>query len=498
MRIPSSSPRRTAAAAASVAVLACLVAGLARPAPPTGQAASVVPLSTSVLACPNPATTGSTTSTVGLVAPAAGDPGSDGASTAPVGKATLTAQGVKAAPVVTLSTPGTTGNAATPKGKTHPYLARGEGGLAPGIAAGQVTSTTATESRGLRAVACTSPSGDSWFVGGGGSVGRRTTVLLTNSDSTPALVDILVFGPDGPVPARGGEGILVPARQQRTVRLDVLVPGTTRTALHVVSRSGRVSAAVQDIDTKGLIPRGADFVPQSQPPATRVVVPGVLGGIPDSRRFLQVVATGDADAIVNLHLVADDGTFAPESSAVLEVAAGSVAQVDLAPFLTNNTVAGVLLESDVPVVAGVRTVLPLAGGGAEQAYTAGTAPLTGPAAFAPVTTDDTRRASLLLTAADADAHLTLTVLDPSGGAPTTRDLVVPGGTSTRVTLTAPLTGAALVLTPADGSGPVEALLLLSAPRSDGFMVSTVPFVSGSTTVTVPPVRPDPATGVPGH
>ena len=427
MRAPTLSPRRAAALAAGVAAITCLAAGLLRPATPTAPAASVVPVSTSVLACPNPATRASTTSALGLVAPSAGDTEAAGATSAPTGRATLTAQGVKAAPVVTLSAPGTTGNAAPPKGKTHPYLARGEGALAPGVAAGQVTSTTATASRGLLAVACTSPSGDSWFVGGGGSVGRRTTVLLTNSDSTPAVVDIQVFGPDGPVAARGGEGVLVPARQQRIVRLDVLVPGTTRTALHVVSRAGRVSAAVQDIDTKGLIPRGADFVPQSQPPATRVVVPGILGGIPDSHSYLQVVAPGDADAIVNVHLVTDDGTFAPESSAVLEVAAGSVKQVDLAPFLTSSKAAAVLLDSDVPVVAGVRTVLPLSEGGAEQAYTAGTSPMSSPAAFAPVTTDATHKASLLLTAADADGHVTLTVLDPGGGAPTTRALAVPGG-----------------------------------------------------------------------
>ena len=291
------------------------------------------------------------------------------------------------------------------------------------------------------------------------------------------------------------EGVLVPPQSQQTLRLDVLVPGTTRTALHVVARAGRISAAVEDIDTKGLIPRGADYVPQTAAPAMRVVVPGVLGGTTGSR-LLQVAAPGDADAIVNVRLVAADGTFAPESAALLEIAAGSVSQVDLAPFLDGIAATGVLLESDVPIIAGVRTVVPASNDGAEVTYTAGVPALTGAAAFAPVVVDDTHRVSLLLTATDADGIVTVTEIGEAG--PVDRDVLVPGGTTLVVPLTGSAEGAGLVVTPAEGSGPVEAAVLFATDQSGGRLRATVPLSSGATTVTVPAVRPDPATGVPGH
>lgn len=396
-----------------------------------------------------------------------------------------------------LDAPGTAAFYAIPKGaKTVPYFALGEGVLAPALIAGQVTRVTGGRSRGLSATACTVSSSDSWFVGGGGSVGRRTTVLLTNPDSTPALVDLEVYGPKGRAEARGGQGILVPARQQKAVRIDVLAPETEQIAVHVLARAGRVSSAVQDVNTKGLIPRGADFVPQSAPPAVRVLVPGVLGGT-SGTRVLQVVAPGEADAIVNLKIVADDGTFAPESAALLEVPAGTLQQVDLSPFLDGIAAASVLLESDVPVVAGLRTVI-ASGAGAEVAYTAGTPALSGPAGFGPVTVDDARTATLFLSAADDQGLVTVVLLDPAGGAPKSQDVVVPGGTTTPVKLSGVPAGAGIVVTPITGSGPVQAVLLLGETRSDGSLLASVPLVSRALTVTVPPVRPDPATGIPGR
>ena len=412
------------------------------------------------------------------------------------GRATLTSLTDDADPVADLDDPGTALAYPLPRSdEPIPFVARGEGSLAPALGAGLVTQVTGGRGRGLLATACTPPSGESWFVGGGGSVGRRTTVLLTNPDSTPALVDVEVFGPSGPVVARGGEGVLVPPQSQKTLRLDVLVPGTSRTALHVVARAGRISAAVEDIDTLGLIPRGSDYVPQTMAPSTRVVVPGLLGGTTGTR-LLQVAAPGDADAIVNVHLVATDGTFAPDSAALLEIPAGSVAQVDLAPFLDGVAATGVLLESDVPVVAGVRTVLPASNDGAEVTYTAGVPALTGAAAFGPLVVDDTHEAVLLLTATEADGLVTVTEIGDAG--PVDREVVVPGGTTLVVPLLGSVEGAGLVVATVDGSGPVEAAVLLSSAQAGGRLRASVPLRPGVTTVTVPAVRPDPATGVPGH
>ncbi len=176
--------------------------------------------------------------------------------------------------------------------------------------------------------------------------------------------------------------------------------------------------------------------------------------------------------------------------------AGSVAQVDLAPFLGGVTATGVLLESDVPVVAGVRTVVPASNDGAEVTYTAGAPALSGAAAFGPVFVDDTHEAALMLTATDADGLVAVTEIGVDG--PVDRVVLVPGGTTLVVPLVGSADGAGLVVAPEEGSGPVQAAVLFATDQSGGRLRATVPLSSGATTVTVPAVRPDPATGVPGH
>jgi hypothetical protein len=113
-----------------------------------------------------------------------------------------------------------------------------------------------------------------------------------------------------------------------------------------------------------------------------------------------------------------------------------------------------------------------------------------------VSVDDSRRPRVLLTAAEGEATVTLTLLDPSGGEPSQQLVVVAAGTTRTVALAGSWSGAGLVVTPEAGSGPVQAALYLVDSGSYGVLVSTVPLLTGPATVTVPPVQPDPATGVP--
>ncbi len=531
MRVPSLSPLRATLAVVVVMGLGCGAAVAARPAVPAEPAATVRPVEAAVLACPRPGTgsvTGSRISMVTLGATEAEAPvaSADPAST---GRAELSRLKVGSTPLVSLTSAPAVGTIEVAQGRrTHPLIARAEGALAPSFAAGQVTRVTGGRGRGLMATSCAAPSADAWFVGGGGAVGRRTTVWLTNTDSTAAVVDLDIFGPDGRVETPGAIGVEVAPHSQQSLRLDVLTPGLKRAALHVVTRAGRVAAAVTDVDTVGLIPRGADFVPASAAPSTTVVVPGVLGGS-EGRRVLQVASPGDTDAIVDVRIVADDGTFAPESAALIEIPAGSVASVDLAKYLDGSTAAAVLLSSDVPVVAGLRTVLPLGGNRAETTYTAGTLPVSGAAAFGPVNVDEAHGASLMLTAPSGPAVVAVTVVPPVGGELRTTEVAVPAGTTFRYALPAMPAGSAVVVTVVEvapapaATGPdaaagggaddpsgadaggaaliapsgVTAALQLRWTRPDGVLVSTVPMTSGTATVVVPPARPDPAAGVRG-
>ncbi len=499
----SSRPTVRAVVAVVVAVAACLAAGLIRAPAPSIPEATVRPVAAAVLACPRPAAGKVTSTQVGVVTAL---PDASTGSSPPVeseqvssGRAALTPLRGASVPLFSLDAPGMVASAPAPvsQRKVVPWIARAEGDIAVNLGAGQVTAVKDGRGRGLLATACVAPSSDAWFVGGGGSIGRRTTIWLTNTDSSAAVVDVKIFGPAGPVEAKGGVGVEVAPHSQRALRLDVMAPGTARVALHVITRAGRVAASVTDVNSVGLIARGADFVPQSAPPARRVVVPGLVGG-PPIKQILQVAAPGTSDAIVNVQIVAGDGTFAPDKAALLEITAGSVAAVDVSRFLKTTEAAAVLLTSDVPIVAGVRTIAPLADGRDELAYSAGVRPLNQPASFAPFRVDANRHAVLALTASKERALVFVTVLAPDDGQPSTREVSVAAGTTARFIVPETVGGSGLVVQAADGSGPVEAALLLSWSGEGGAFRSTVPLASGVASVTVPAVVPNPATGVRGR
>ena len=376
-----------------------------------------------------------------------------------------------------------------------PLVARANGASAPGLAAGMLTRSTVDAMRGLAGTACTVPGTDFWFVGSGAVVGQRGRVYLTNPEAAPAVVDITLFGPDGPVDAPAGRGVPVAAGSQEVRLLDALAPGITRFAVHVHVRSGRVAAAVRDQQLDGLTPRGADWLPSAAPPALNQLIPGVVAGAGERR--LQVVAPGESDAIVKLRLVTESGSFAPAGLDVLEVRAGSVADVDLAEF-TDAAAVAVSLESDVPVTAGVLT---RATGTAEQltdvAYTAAGRPLL-PATPGARPGGPAGRGPHQLVAAHRPRHgrqVRLAPLPPATGTPT--EVRVPGGSQVVVDLATVSTAPtfAFTVTPTAGSGPVFAVRAVSEAEEKGPLLTTELVDPGRYLVAVPRVVADLSTGL---
>jgi hypothetical protein len=225
------------------------------------------------------------------------------------------------------------------------------------------------------------------------------------------------------------------------------------------------------------------------------VLPGVVAGA--GERMLQVVAPGDSDAIVKLRLVTESGSFAPSGDDVLEVAAGSVAQVDLSASVNAAEVA-VSLDSDVPVTAGLLTrATGSAGQLTDVAYTAAARPLL-PAA--PGVVPESRQAkgvtsSLLLAAPGADATVRVAPLPPATGTPI--DVRVPGGSQVVVDLGTVTTAPdfAVTLSPARGSGPVYAARAVAETEAHGPLLTTELVEPGRFTVAVPRVVADLSTGL---
>jgi hypothetical protein len=467
-----------------------LAADLTRPDPAPGAEAPAerpaVPVARADAACPDPAVDASTQTRVSLASPGPGEGGAERgrARLSPLGGGDVAAE-VHA---------GTSGSApAEPDG--GPLVARATGAAAPGFAAGMLTRSTLDAVRGLAGTLCVAPATDFWFVGSGAVVGQRGRVYLTNPEPAPAVVDVTLFGPEGPIAAPGGQGVSVDAGAQEVVLLDALAPGTTRFGVRVHARSGRVAAAVRDQRLDGLTPMGADWLPAAASPARRQVVAGVVAGA--GARLLQVVAPGESDAIVKLRLVTASGAFAPAGVDVLEVPAGSVAEVDLAGPAAGAAVA-VALDSDVPVTAGLLArATGSTGQLGEVAWTAAGRPLTAetPGVVPEARQGESVTSSLLLTAPGDDVTVRLAALPPATG--TATEVEVEAGTTVVVDL-ADVSSAesfSLAVTPVTGSGPLYAVRVVSETEARGPFLTTEPVEPGRYTVLVPRAVADLSTGL---
>lgn len=440
-------------------------------------------------ACPDPAADALTATRVSVVAP-----GAAGGARGGPGRARLSDLDGGPLPL-DLAPPGAGSVLAAPD--RGALVARATGVAAPGLAAGQLTRSTADAVRGLAATLCTAAGTDFWFVGSGGVVGQRGRVYLTNPEAAPAVADITLYGPDGPVDAPAGRGIPVRAGGQEVRLLDALAPGVTRYAVHVHVRSGRLAAAVRDQQVQGLTPRGADWLPAAAEPARHQVLAGVAGGA--GERHLQVVAPGERDAIVKIRLLTPTGSFAPSGHDVIEVRAGSVADLDLSPY-TNAAAVAVSLDSDVPVTAGVlQRTAGSTGQLSDIAYTAAGRPLS---AATPGVVPEARvgagvTSTLLLTAPGLDATVRVAPVPPATGQP--RDVAVPAGNQVAVDL-ATVSSApsfAVTVTPTRGSAPVLAALAVAEAEAKGPLLTTELVEPGRYTVQVPAVAADLSTGLRG-
>jgi hypothetical protein len=360
---------RSAGIVAGIAAV-LVVAGLVAPAPASddAQEAAVQPVDSSAAVCPEPGSVdGARTTSVITVVP--GLEGQDRAGEASIGYlegVEGTGDGSSAAPadddapveaetVGGLAQPGDVARVVAEQTRLPALEVRTTGGLAPGLVAAQSTQDSFSAGRGLSSQACLGPDTTWWFVGGGSTAGRESQLVLVNAESTPAELEIAISGPDGPVSTPRLRGLVVEPRSRVVVRLFREAPRLPGASWRVTVRQGRVMAALSDRLSDGFVPRGADWVPASVDPATRVLIPGVIGG-PGGRQLL-VHAPGDLSATVRVRLITAAGSFVPAATPEIEVPGGAVVSVALDSALQGDD-ATVDLQSDLPIVAGVRQVHP--------------------------------------------------------------------------------------------------------------------------------------------
>ncbi|MDQ1594556.1 MAG: hypothetical protein QOH40_1112 [Arthrobacter pascens] len=234
-------------------------------------------------------------------------------------------------------------------------------------AAAGVMSYSATDGdlQGSAAAACQAPLNDLWLTGANTAVGRSSVLHLTNASTTPATVNLELFGKDGQIKAPGSRGLLVGPGTTRSIVLAGLAPGQERLSVHARSTGGPVSAFIQQSALRGLTPGGVDFIAPGTAPSALQVMTGVdiqdaagledltaTRGFSDAAPSLQITVPGPVDAVVEVKLFGRGGQKALPGGGVVTAKAGTVTEVPLAGVPTGQYT--VSASADVTIVAAAR------------------------------------------------------------------------------------------------------------------------------------------------
>ena len=492
---PLSGARPLLVSVVGIAVLT-LAAALVQQSSPTVEAAAVTvePIGSTVLLCPEPGA-GTDLGVRVTAALVPGQPGQDGGD----GSAGMQTLPGKESASSKILVPGGQAQIEAFGTRLPAIEAYGEGSLAPGLVADQWGRDPGGQGRGMASTACAPAASEFWFVGGGAIAGRQTRIVLVNPDETAAIVDVLIRGPEGLIDAPAGRGLVIKGQDRLVVRLDVLAPGVTATAVQVLARTGRVGASVDDEQQSGLATVGTDWIPPAAAPATKVFVPGIVNGA--GARVLSISAPGEDDAIVSVRVIAADGTYSPTERSRVEVPADTVVAIDMAPILDERP-ATLELTSDVPIVAGMRQFF---GGNRvqdETAFSAGAQPFTGPAAVSGLPVRAATDVRVSITAPDTDAEVEIVLLPFRGGKEAAqpadaRRIKIGAGKIRYIRLNPPagIDWYTAVVTPVEGSGPVLVAHRVREKSRYGDLVTGYPWNPLRVQVTVPTAVQDPAVAI---
>lgn len=489
-----------AAAAITTAKRSLTLTAGASAVPPTAAAVDGV-----VRACPAPGLTGSPTARVAVIA--AGTGGSAGA-----GQAVVSHMDTSGSPVATLSKPGTLtlGSVKTPPAPKHAakpspapsgqavtttpvqggVVINATGSMASGLEAEQVTDAGHT---GLR---CDSPGTDFWFAGPGKFTVRSIQLYLMNPGDQPADVNVEAFTDAGPLQGNTDTGVAVGAHTTVVQSLNTMLKGSRVIALHIRTSVGQVAAAVHENTGKS---SGGAWLPAAQPPADKVVVPGLPATA--GTRQLYVAVPGTQDAHITLTAVTSRGSYQPTGGSGLDIPGGSAVQISL-PSLA-GVPGAIKVSANVPVTA--AAVVPGGPAGAPGAFSAAYPPIQEQGVVAMDRTGHGGIAELVLSAPlqAASAKIVEVAVGQDGQTQASQGKVVQVAAKhtlvvqlSRAPGSAKGTAFALLITPQPGSGALYAGRVVASTGQGGALQSILPVPSAITTVPLPVVRDAPIT--PGH
>jgi Family of unknown function (DUF5719) len=343
---------------------------------------------------------------------------------------------------------------------------------------------------GLPTAACGSPGTDFWFTGPGQRTAGQIQLYLMNPFGQVADAEVDIFTDAGPLEETTDAGINVPPHGTIVQTLGGSLHGSRAVTLHVRASAGQVVAAVRESTGAG----PGTWLPAAQPPAQRLVIPG----LPDmaGSRQLYVAVPGQKDATIQVTAVTSRGSYQPTGASGIDLPAGSAAEISL-PSLSGIP-AALRLTANTPVTAAM--LIPGGAGGSPGSFTAATPALQEQGVIADNLVGPARSTSLVLSAPQRAARVTV-VQVAGGGHQQSQQVTVGAGKSLVVQLQA-VPGAprgtpfAVVITPAADSGPVYAARVVSGNGAGGALQALQPVASALITVPLPTVRSAAITAAP--
>ncbi|MCZ4498668.1 MAG: hypothetical protein JWQ74_1221 [Marmoricola sp.] len=282
----------------------------------------------------------------------------------------------------------------------------------------------ARKGRSLAWLPCPEPQALWWFVGAGAAVNRDSVLTVTNTRTGAAVIDVDVYGDQGPVEAPGLHGITVAAGATRTFDLAEQAPALGNLAVRVMAKRGLVVAS--SAERYPLATVGADrfeWLPP-QPEPTKVVTLAGLPARPSSSALL-VVNPGQVDAVATIKVVGATGTFVPTGVLPLRIPPGAVRMLPISSLFDGKPMA-LRVISQQPVTATVRSVA-----ARDIAFGTGVQTIRGTTSFA--IPDGSGR--LVLSSLKVAAPVRFVAYDAQGRVLDRRTVAVPQQSSVAVRLT---------------------------------------------------------------
>jgi hypothetical protein len=292
----------------------------------------------------------------------------------------------------------------------HAVLVTATGPGAAGVVADQRRLIPDGRRRSLFSSPCLAPQVDVWLAGANGRIGFHDDLVIANPGTTMANVTVSAWAVTGALQPPKLRSLTIGPLTTVTLPVGDYAPDAALVAWHVHANSGRVAAALHDVRIAGIRAAGSDWIPPTQAPARRLVVPGISPG-PGARRLI-LTNPGPVDATVTLRLVTDSGNFSPAGHPTLVVRARHTVPVDLAPSL-NGAAGAVVATSDNPVVGVVLTQVTtdIRRGRPDVQWQVAAPQLQGPAVLADNTPPFQRAVRIYLTAPEAGGRVRLTGRD---------------------------------------------------------------------------------------